>query len=121
MKVQSRGGLHAPTTRRAFALGTAAVLAIGSLAAQAWDSDQGRGFGIGEPVQQWGFGPGSGGQSTSPFDRFGEVGSPTLQHQSQFQGPGRHRVSGFSKAPSTTPGRYLQGPGAGGRGRGRGR
>jgi hypothetical protein len=30
-------------------------------------------------------------------------------------------VSGFSKAPSTTPGRYLQGPGAGGRGRGRGR
>lgn len=117
MKVQSRGGLNAPTARRALALGAAAVLAIGSLAAQAWDSEHGRGVRIGEPVQQWGFGPGSGRASTSPFDRFGEVGSPTLQRQSQFQGPGRHRVSGFSKAPSTTSGRNLQGPGAGGRGR----
>lgn len=117
MKVQSRASLHAPTTRRAFALGAAALLAIGSLAAQAWDSGQGRGFGIDEPVQQWGYGPGFNRQSTGSFDRSGEVGSPTLQRQSQFQGPGRHRVSGFSKAPATTPGRYLQGPGAGGRGR----
>jgi hypothetical protein len=117
MKVQTRGGLHAPTTRRAFALGAAALLAIGSLAAQAWDSGQGRGVGIDEPVQQWSYGPGFSRQTTGSSDRFGDVGSPTLQRQSQFQGPGRHRVSGFSKAPSTTAGRYLQGPGSGGRGR----
>lgn len=113
MTIQTRGGLHAPTTRHAFALGAAALLAMGSLAAQTWDSGQGRGVGIDEPVQQWG----SGRQSTGPFDRFGEVGSPELRRQSQFQGPGRHRVSGFRKAPSSGPGRFLQGPGAGGRGR----
>lgn len=117
MKVQTACGMHAQATRRAFGLGAAALLVIGSLAARAWDPGQGRGGGIDQSVQEWGYGPGSGRQSTGSFDRFGEIGSPALQRQSQFQGPGRHRVSGFSKAPSTTPGRFVHGPGSGGRGR----
>lgn len=117
MKVRNTSGMHAQCTRRAFALGAAALLVIGSMAAQAWDPGQGRGGGNDQSLQEWSYGPGTGRQSASSFERFGDVGSPGLQRQSQFQGPGRHRVSGFSKAPSSGPGRYLQGPGAGGRGR----
>jgi hypothetical protein len=117
MKVQTTGGIHAQTTRRGLTLGAAALLVIGSMAVQAWESGQGRGGWIDQSVQEWSYGPGTSRQSGSPFERFGDVGSQGLQRQSQFQGPGRHRVSGFSNAPATTPGRSFQGPGAGGRGR----
>lgn len=117
MKVKTACGTRAQTTRRALTLGAAALLVIGSLAAQAWDPGQGRGSGIDQSVPDWGYGPGSGRQSMGSFNRFGEISSPGLERQSRFQGPGRHRVSGFGQAPSSTPGRFVHRPGSGGRGR----
>lgn len=117
MKVYSTSGLAVPRVKRAFLLGAAALLAIGSMTAAAWDLGQGRGGPMDEPGRDWGYAPGPGSQSSGSFERFGDVGSPGLQRQSRFQGPGQHRVSGFSKAPSVGAGRYVHGPGAGGRGR----
>lgn len=117
MKVHVTRHLRSPGAKAAVYLAMAALLIVGAPATKASDFGQGRGATMDEPVRDWGSAPGP---TMDPFgsnNRFGELGSPGLERQSRFQGPGRHRVSGFGQAPSGTPGRFVHGPGSGGRGR----
>ncbi len=117
MKVYSTSRLRVRSAKRVLTLGAAALLAIGTMAAEALDFGQGKGDPFGNVARGWSDAPGTGPGPVDRPNRFGELGSPGLERQSRFYGPGQHRVSGFSKAPSGGPGHSVHGPGAGRRGR----
>ncbi len=117
MKAKSTGGIPVHMTGRALSLGAAAFLAIGSMAVAADEFGQRRGSTFDEVGREWAYGPGEGTGLGSISNRYGELGTPRMERQSRFYGPGQHRVSGFGKAQSIAPGRYVHGPGGGGRGR----
>lgn len=117
MKAHGKGGTRVRTTRRAISIGAAALLAFGSLAADAWDLGPGRGGPFDQPEAQWPGGPWNDAGSSGSESRSGAFGTPRLERQSRFYEPGEHRVSGFDRAPTASPGRYIPTPGSGSRGR----
>lgn len=119
MKAHGKGGTRVRTTRRAISISAAALLVSGPLAADAWGLGPGRGGPFDLSPVEWGRGAANGGGSEGSTSRFGALGTPGLERQSRFYGPGQHRVSGFDQAPTGSPGRSIAAPGGGGGGRGR--
>ena len=117
MKAHSKGGTRVQATRRAISIGAAALLVSGTLAADAWDLGPARGGPFDLPPVEWSRGLGNDGGSEGSASRFGALGTPSLERQSRFYGPGQHRVSGFDRAPTGSAGRSIHTPGGGGRGR----
>lgn len=117
MKAHGKGSTRVRATRRAISIGAAALLAFGSLAAGAWHLGPGRGGPFDQPETQWPRGPWNDAGSSGSDSRSGAFWTPRLERQSRFYEPGEHRVSGFDRAPTDSPGSYVPTPGAGGRGR----
>jgi hypothetical protein len=116
-KAHGKGGTRVHATRRAISIGAAALLALGSLAADAWDLGPGRGGPFDQPATQGPHGPWNDAGSSGSNSRFGAFGTPRLERQSRFYEPGEHRVSGFDQAPTASPGRSIHTPGGRVRGR----
>ena len=117
MKAHSKGGTRVQATRRAISIGAAALLAFGSVGVDALELGPGRGGPFDLSPDQWTQGPGTDAGSGGSTSRFGVLGTPGLERQSRFYGPGQHQVSGFDRAPTSSPGRYVHTPRGGSRGR----